>query len=318
MPLEFSSYSAVKFPSPDGNPSPNVNDYAPDATPLFEYTVQDADETWENLTYSHSVLGGFRPNNENLTDELRRQNPGAPEKLVPGVKLVASWHHLRTRKVGGYSVYGNWVGPGAQDLWFTRPTNVFDLAGKLHDFAYEVNGLSFRDEKRPEMFWSRIAKADYLFFKLLEPFQPLPDSLSTSMQSYARTIFHPFPKLFRRDDCFINPLIHLPKDWLCVPHQYLAPNEKPNPRRVRSGSTPGSNHLPRAMYEYLPDYRASMQGVDTLDAWIPRLDRLLPDNQRQNFANVITELRALGTTGRVTVISEKPWSREVTRDYLLA
>ena len=64
----------------------------------------------------------------------------------------------------------NWAGPGWDGPAKTRPVNLFDFAAKLHDFAYEANGLSFKLRKKPDCKYtrSRMAKADFIFRRMTQ------------------------------------------------------------------------------------------------------------------------------------------------------
>ena len=130
------------------------------------------------------------------------------------VELEIGWEHLRGVQRGGTSFLGNWVGPGARSLWFTRPKNAFDLAAKIHDFGIEVNGLYRMDKELPPVYWSRRAKLDVILWFTQE--------YSTLRATKALTgSFYPYPQLFLKSDGFINPIDAMPPGWLWLPYKHL-------------------------------------------------------------------------------------------------
>jgi hypothetical protein len=283
-------------------------------TQPFTYALL-ANESWESLSglapFSWRKIGGIRL--DGVAEPAVTADYFLPGVALPwrkGTAVNFSWHHLRGTRVGGYGLYGLWSGPGAQGRWFTRPADSFDLIAKLHDFTYEANGLRVADKTRPEAYWSRKAKADALYFLLTDSLTELPSNMAATHVEIARHIFDHSPLLFRQDDCFINPLDYIPKDWLMVPYSVLPRDLKPT---YRTSMTPNSGRNRARALAWLPDYTAPVAQFDTADAWVPVFRTLTSDPIK--FDAMLDEVRALTGAGRAFTQAD-PWQTSVTREVL--
>jgi hypothetical protein len=285
-------------------------------TEPFGYELT-AEESWESLAglapFSWRKIGGIRL--DGIADPAVDAGYFTPERTEPwavGDKIKFNWHYLRGLRVGGYGLYGLWSGPGAQGRWFTRPMDSFDVVSKLHDFAYEANGLRVADKARPEAYWSRKAKADAMFFLLADSLREMPSNMAATHVAVARDIFDHSPLLFRQDDCFINPLRYMPKDWLLVPYSTLPRDKKPS-YRVPAPPSAGRNraHAP----SWAPDYNQPVAEFDTADGWMAAFRPLTADPV--SFDAVIDEVRALTGAGSDFTQAD-PWQAPVSRELLAA
>lgn len=126
----------------------------------------------------------------------------------------------------------NWAGAGWRDIGKTRPVNDFDFAAKLHDFAYEANGLAFdiKDAPGDPLERSRMAKADYIFRRMTDNCR-LNGLVVDLGELFAERFFLGEDKSdFRQDDEYRNvlgdPRLDNPDDYLIIPFTAL-------PRRDR-------------------------------------------------------------------------------------
>lgn len=113
----------------------------------------------------------------------------------------------------------NFAGPGWRDIAGARPTDLFDLASKLHDFMYEANGIKIAKLARDPREQSRKSKADYIFRVMIAEAGVIDELDDLYLAAGARMIFHGRNRSqFRRDDGFVN-IIHHPE--LSVDHGHL-------------------------------------------------------------------------------------------------
>lgn len=225
------------------------------------------------------IIGGFvvrdgKKRRDFLDAELRRQGLSLNNRLKVGDVLRLRWDHLRTWKTTGTATYGNFVGPGSGAWWFTRPVDLFDLAAKLHDFAYELNGLRVRlNARRPAAFWSRKAKADMIFKGLTDPIRDGFGLGGRFQRWVAGLIFALNNRLYLQGDHFINPLRYTPQDWLLLPYKSL--QNVPDRFRVRYQRRDPSSGRRRSYLRHYHSYEVPVLGEDTTDAWKPPVRKLI-------------------------------------------
>lgn len=239
----------------------------------------DGETSWSELlnpfadreARSYRKVGGFvrhgaDPMEESELEELFDLAP------FPGGQEYAklSWGHLDTLPVGGRALYGNFVGPGADAIYFARPTGMLDLIAKIHDFAYEINGLHYKPRSQPAAFWSRLAKADWIFVQMLEA-TGRDDLIYWFAKVFAECKFRGDPELFRADDRFINPIQALPKNWLMVPPDFLPEVPKVSVKGKKTGGRRTAIVRP-----LLDPYQATES--DQPDLWIDLVADQIPSD----------------------------------------
>jgi hypothetical protein len=283
-------------------------------TEPFGYQLT-AGETWESLAglapFSWRKIGGIRL--DAVADPSVDPDyfwPDHPQPWAEGDRIKFNWNYLRGLRVGGFGLYGLWSGPGAQGRSFTRPMDRFDVVSKLHDFAYEANGLRVADKTRPEAYWSRKAKADAMFFLLADSLKELPSNMAATHVAVGRNILDHSPLLFRQDDCFINPLRYLPKDWLLVPYSTIPRDLKPS-YRVPAPPSSGRNHANAPAWA--PDYNQPVAEIDVADGWITAFRPLTHDPQE--FDATLNEVLGLTGAGKEFTQAD-PWQTSVSREVL--
>jgi hypothetical protein len=266
--------------------------------------------------HAFPVLGGFRREVNrtrqdfsaaffDLNPDLAAQPDDAP--IPAGTLVRARWNHLRRCRVGGRAFYGNWVGNGGTFWWMSRPTNLFDLAGKFHDFAYEVNALTWQlaGQRMPEAFWSRKAKADFLFVAMTRGLARELDPEGRLFRRLADANFDDKPELFRRGDGFINPLVHLPGDWLTLPYSELA--NRPRPCRIeRLQKAPGAN-IQIPVYETFYPSEVPVPAEDREGLWRSLVARKLP------AGDSLVDLENLDEQDGSDFRSASPWTGRISR-----
>ncbi|MEM0967567.1 MAG: hypothetical protein AAGJ81_15570 [Verrucomicrobiota bacterium] len=209
----------------------------------------DDEEGWGDLlnpllrleARSYRKVGGFvRKNGERLEETVIQEQFNFLPPWPGGESSVTlDWNHLTKSLVGGSSIGGsNFVGPGARTLYFARPVSLFDLIAKIHDFAYEINGLVFNRPSQPEAFWSRLAKADWIFQQMLQA-AGLEVPIHWLADRFAKYFFYGDPSLFRDGDRFINPIQAIPKSWLMAPPKYIVEEPVVHVRGPRRGQRQG-------------------------------------------------------------------------------
>lgn len=182
------------------------------------------------------VIGGFKIMKENghwtnFPEQVKSSIVAGNLQgdVVPaGTEFQFSWNHLKNHDNSGLSLHGNFAGPGGSGNWYTRPVHWYDLAAKLHDFAYEVNGLSFEESNQPLVYWSRRAKADTIFRRMTDGYKDenvLRRLKTLLVQNIGKYYLKDRDDLFLSNDGFINPLVHIPDDWLMIPYEAL--HQKP-------------------------------------------------------------------------------------------
>ena len=156
-------------------------------------------------------------------------------------------HWPTNNEEDGWAFLGNmnFPGPGWSGTFKTRPTTLFDLAAKIHDLHYTLNGsefgLIFRNglghilpqwsrlhfrTKSPSL--SRQAKADYIFRKMNEAKWDA-GRWSGTLNYLSRRVFFDDPKYFCKGDGFINFLeaekaseLNDPSEFLMIPYSQLS------------------------------------------------------------------------------------------------
>ncbi len=235
---------------PDSQGQAIENPHVSEGQDTASATIRIFDESgWQDLlnplsglgNRAYRKIGGFVRDGETRLDEsqIRARFPDLPDWPGNGGTVTVTWHHLTRSLVGGYSIGGsNFVGPGASVLYFARPVSLFDLIAKIHDFAYEINGLVFNRPFQPEAFWSRLAKADWIFEQMLYA-AGLELPIHWLADRFAKHCFYADPSLFRAEDRFINPFQAIPKSWLMAPPNYLVEEPKCRVSGPRRGQRSG-------------------------------------------------------------------------------
>ncbi|WP_309380538.1 hypothetical protein [Cerasicoccus frondis] len=273
-------------------------------TSVVKFRVE-AGETLENLieplpdpTSASSrfrKVGGFWLQNKTAPiASLADLNPGNPAPN-PGDEIDVHFEHLRNVNVEGKALFYNFVGPGAKSCWYARPSNPLDLASKLHDLAYEINGLLFVGESRPEAAWSRLAKADYIFMRMIERIRH--DQLDYAfIANIAECQFRADERYFRKGDRFINPIQALPKDWLMIPYDRLStrPSMRVKARRKKHKSTQQTI--------VVPDYTAL-----TLD------DQIWPDRTVNPWRESVSDVMSLTILNEMEAIDDTTGRKKVRK-----
>ena len=128
-------------------------------------------------------------------------------------------------KVGGYSLIGNWAGPGAAGTYKTRPITPLDFCAKNHDILFQINEISIKDApyNNDPIKKSRLAKSNYIFWLLVNKIKARSiskiaiDIIGGALLTYDEKDFLP-------DDGFLNALsfesIQSP-EYLMIPFQKL-------------------------------------------------------------------------------------------------
>ena len=137
----------------------------------------------------------------------------------------------------GWAFLGNmnFPGPGWSGSFRIRPTTQFDLAAKIHDLHYALNGLSFSAKqnitgrfnpqkahgsatgKSAEL--SRKAKSDYIF-KMMNKVHWEGGRWSGTLNFLSRQVFYDDPQYFCRGDDFANFLLQ-PESWQLNDPEFL-------------------------------------------------------------------------------------------------
>ncbi|MCC5844082.1 MAG: hypothetical protein JJU05_07515 [Verrucomicrobia bacterium] len=263
-------------------------------------------------------VGGFVREKMSFMDESDLVNTfKLPPFPGPGNTVRLNWNHLTAAHVGGTAWIGNFAGPGASVAFFARPACLFDLIAKIHDFAYEINGLTFDGRSRPEAVWSRLAKADWIFQKMLD------STGSTGLHMwladrFSECLFRADPALFRSGDGFINPIKAMPKHWLMIAPQYLA--EEPS-IRVRITRNRGGRRR-RVVRKCLDPYLVTDH--DKADFWkysvqndiptetIQTLERLGSDYPDQNTSDGQKLLTIMPEVTQWHPLSRDGWTKEIS------
>lgn len=309
--LSLSAYKRyLRDPSSQGEDV--LNKYVPNDSTRVAVVVGN-EGSWKEITEPLEAdgplskcrkIGGF--SNASIVDV----NPHLPAKPEPGRSYQIGWQHLAGVAVGGFSFAGNFIGPGANVTYFARPNGLANLIAKIHDFAYEINGLGFSGQKRPPAVWSRLAKADWIFVQMVEAAREVILG-SLPIQLFAEIAFRAVPGAFRSGDGFINPIAAMPKDWLLTPPDYLLdPPELviQQPRVNRPGRTRS-----RAINDpYLetpqdePDFWMELIGSMIEPDFVRALERIGSDSPINPNAAV------LGSTETWPTLGENAWSEPMT------
>lgn len=137
------------------------------------------------------------------------------------------------RKKDGWALAGNhhFPGPGWSGEFRTRPTNLFDLAAKLHDLAFELNGLQVNlTGARSAILQSRKERADMMFRLMNRHAQVI------GLWNFgSKLIFDGLDrKKFLADDGYVSVLhptylaqLSNPADYLMIPYSRLPGNQRP-------------------------------------------------------------------------------------------
>jgi hypothetical protein len=148
----------------------------------------------------------------------------------------------------------NFVGPGWNGPFRTRPRNAFDFAAKIHDLTYCLNGLSGgwgNTESASEL--SKKSKADRLF-RLLTSAHTGGNLLSRLLHPLTEATFLGGDESdFRRGDGFVNPLVDqtvvaalsAPQRYLMIPYDGL-------PGRPCTSS--GADYLAATPFDFAPGW----------------------------------------------------------------
>lgn len=148
-----------------------------------------------------------------------------------------------------------------------RPRNYFDLAAKLHDLHYELNGIEFSPVPQKEMAESRQVKADRIFAIMNRHMKPRDQSTRT-LNALSKTVFKgDFVDRMRKGDGFVNALIEPkvmvrlcnPALYLMIPYDALPADERSVTVRVRKRTG-----APRGTVHSLPGAAA---GAIQIDEW---------------------------------------------------
>ena len=142
-----------------------------------------------------------------------------------GGDLNAPWAEEGWALPGG----GGFAGPGYAGRFGDRPVNVFGFNSKLHDGAYQYNGLSFSfGGEREPLIRSKMAKTDYICRKMNELSSHGPVAWLWSQAS--KIVFYDNPKYFCAGDDFTNvlPLPNWDNDnHLMIPYFELPRDQRP-------------------------------------------------------------------------------------------
>lgn len=178
-----------------------------------------------------------------IADKSSSLDAASRTKLQNFLKRVAASDIMyQQNETDGWALPGvNFAGPGYRGTFMMRPRDMFDLASKLHDLAFQLNALQvyFKPKKgsklREPKAQSRKAKADYVFREMNKH-----AGVSGFYWWSSRQIFDgENRKEFLAGDGYLNPLV-LPHVWtklcnpavtLMIPFDHLPKDQRPSGSR---------------------------------------------------------------------------------------
>lgn len=170
-----------------------------------------------------------------VADKARTLSATGRKKLTDFLEAhAASELMYQSKEKEGRAAPGvNFAGPGFRHTFAMRPADLFDFAGKIHDLAYQMNGVNLMggDPKHR----SRRAKADYIF-RQMNAHAGVSGAGSGVYNRIAGVFFNGGDRTeFLAGDGFVNPLtnapvmdkLNNPTKYLMIPHSVLPAGQRP-------------------------------------------------------------------------------------------
>ncbi|MEM6258553.1 MAG: hypothetical protein AAGI37_09605 [Planctomycetota bacterium] len=133
--------------------------------------------------------------------ELRSDEAREMRRLAHMLRMIPAPSWREGKPLGSK----NFAGAGWRATAGARPTDLFDLCAKVHDFGYEANGISFTSISQDRSERSRKSKCDYIFRQMAKSCGVVDDLEDVFLSLGARLAFLGRNSLlFRSGDGFVN------------------------------------------------------------------------------------------------------------------